>query len=167
MQHFGLPTRLLDWSESLSVALYCTVLPFGLDVVAPTVWVLDPFELVRLSDPKYGAIPIASSDNIMANADIAFEELAAAMDKKRTAYPLPVAPDFIFPRLAAQNGTFTIHGTDNRSIEEVVPPKKQQMLRKFVARKSALKAIYDCIDLVRPSSDAMFPDIEGMREYVV
>lgn len=167
MQHFGFPTRLLDWSESLSVALYCTVRPVGVDLVAPTIWVLDPFELVKLADPAFRTIPIASNEEVVANADIAFNDLAPAMDKKRTCYPLPVAPDFIFPRLAAQNGTFTIHGTDTRSIEEMIPAQRQRILRKFVAKKSAVKAIYDCIDLIMPSSDAMFPDIEGMREYVV
>lgn len=167
MQHFGIPTRLLDWSESLSVALYCTVRPVGLDLVAPTIWVLDPFELVRLSDPEYRAIPIASSENVVANADIAFEELEIEMNKKRTLCPLPVAPDFIFPRLAAQNGTFTIHGNDTHPIEEIIPVEKRSMLRKFRAKEEAKTAIYDCIDLIMPSSDAMFPDVEGMREYVI
>lgn len=167
MQHFSLPTRLLDWSESLSVALYCTVRPIGSDLTAPTIWVLNPFELVKLSDPKCAVIPIASSENVAANADIAFEELPRAMDKNRTAYPLPVAPDFIFPRLAAQNGTFTIHGKDSRCIEELVPSSKRAMLRKFVAKKTAVNAIYGCIDLIMPSSDAMFPDVEGMRDYIV
>jgi hypothetical protein len=167
MQHFGLPTRLLDWSESLSVALYCTVRPQGLDLVAPTIWVLDPFELFKLSFPKLEVIALSSDVNVAADAAVAFNELDVATEKNRTSLPLPVAPDFLFPRIAAQNGAFTIHGTDFRPIEALIPSSKRAMLRKFVAKKSAVRAIYGCIDLIMPSSDTMFPDIEGMKDYIV
>jgi hypothetical protein len=42
MQHYGLPTRLLDWTESFSVALYFA-LKNARDEAA--VWILDPFKL--------------------------------------------------------------------------------------------------------------------------
>ena len=89
------------------------------------------------------------------------------MDTWRTVFPLPVAPDFMFPRLAAQNGTFTVHGTKTGSVEELIPDDKRDMLLKFVAKRSAVSAVYNCIDLIMPSSDAMFPDIEGMKDYIV
>jgi hypothetical protein len=41
------------------------------------------------------------------------------------------------------------------------------MLLKFVAKPNKIATIYDCIDLVKPSSDAIFPDIEGLKDYIV
>jgi hypothetical protein len=66
-----------------------------------------------------------------------------------------------------QNGTFTIHGTDPRPIERIIPAGRRGMLLKFVAKPNKIATIYDCIDLVKPSSDAIFPDIEGLKDYIV
>jgi hypothetical protein len=46
-QHVGLPTRLIDWSEGLMVALY-----FALKEASPVIWMLDPVELNRKSSKE-------------------------------------------------------------------------------------------------------------------
>ena len=46
--HVGLPTRLLDWTEGLLVALY-----FSLKESRPAIWMLDPVELNRISIDYY------------------------------------------------------------------------------------------------------------------
>ena len=41
MQHYGLPTRLLDWSESLAVALYFSIGDRDWRAAKPTIWLPD------------------------------------------------------------------------------------------------------------------------------
>jgi hypothetical protein len=112
-------------------------------------------------------IPIANDEGVVANSDIAFGDDWGKTRKQVTEYPLPVAPNFLFDRLAAQNGAFTIHGRDLRPIEQVIPADQRSMLLKFVAKPSRIAAICDCIDMVKPSSDAIFPDVEGLKDYIV
>jgi hypothetical protein len=128
---------------------------------------LDPFKLNKLTQPTYEIIPIPTSAGVLRNAELAFGDEEDEPKKAPSVYPIPIAPDFVFSRLAIQNGAFTIHGTNKEALERQIPLSDRNALLKFVASAPHLDRIYSALELLKPSSDAIFPDMEGLIDYIV
>ncbi|OBJ36296.1 hypothetical protein A5630_07885 [Mycolicibacterium mucogenicum] len=111
MQHHGIPTRLLDWSENLLVAAYFAALgPAPHAGAKPTVWTLDPFgwnsKVPQLSDTGIGILTIADEEAQRWEPATS----TGARLAKRAKYPVALYGVHNSPRIVAQRGTFTISG---------------------------------------------------------
>lgn len=103
-QHYGLPTRLLDWTESATTALYFACLNPDSDGM---VFAINPTELNRLGDPSEPRILDPQVDR---NLILKFLRSGPTEPKKRS-YPVAVNPIWNSERLIVQRGTFTLHGS--------------------------------------------------------
>ena len=147
-QHFGLPTRLLDWSENLLIALYFACEEVDADGM---VFVLNPVALNRLSYPDRPRI----LDGRLDEAVIKKYLRLSGRQSKRGLRTVAVNPVWNSERIMLQKGAFTLHGSrdlelpgDTPSLAGIPIPKES---------KGALRA-----DLERVGIDEMtiFPELE-------
>lgn len=113
MQHYGMSTRLLDWTESHLTALYFAVANDSCESNA-AVWVLDPWSLNSLVIGKH-AVPTSDS-SIFCKYSISktIQNLGISIEAE---YPAAIRPSCETPRILAQKGVFTIHGSINGNLE--------------------------------------------------
>ncbi len=154
MQHYGLPTRLLDWTEGYLVALYFAVTDYISDHDA-AVFVLDPWRL-NSAAIKHRSVPTIQYPGL-SRYSLGDPHVRVARQVKAN-MPVAVRPPHNSERIRAQSGVFTIHGQDRHPLEHF----KQAGIEKVVVSGAHRKQILR--DLVRAgiSPKVLFPDLGGL-----
>lgn len=160
MQHHGVPTRLLDWSESPLIALWFAMdLPSNPndDGIDACIWALRPIELNLRANlaPKYQHdIPLFGQDKELDN--YLPTDLATTISKNTPAAGIASRQ---FSRVVAQMGSFTITHKDQVPLEDL-----GKVLTRFVIPANAKEAVRRELLHLRITRLSVFPELANVTE---
>lgn len=162
MQHYGVPTRLLDWSESPLIALFFALETENKKTIKKdgALWLLYPSELNRNTNiDRDGYIP-------------AFEDATQmdtySTDKYVTGRDEGILPKAAIatrnsPRIQAQLGVFTISHHKKTPIEEI---GDKSHFVKYLIPKEDKKNLMEEINLIGVNKFQIFPELSVIGEII-
>jgi len=159
MQHYGVPTRLLDWSESPLIALYFAVENFNKDDTDGALWLLKPIELnkiANISTSEKNFIPSFDDDELN---NYKVETLRSNTRNKLA--PIATIATRNSNRIQAQLGVFTIHHLDTRPIEDFC---RSQELVKYKIPYDFKKSLRKELALLSINKFSLFPELSSIGE---
>jgi hypothetical protein len=156
MQHYGLRTRLLDWTESSLIALYFAIRDNSGDVDA-AVWVMNPWWLNRQTFGEYVLFP-ADDPRAMEHAPLRPEQ------ELKGKLPLAITPIHASQRIAAQRGVFTIHGNERAALDRLARQKGKEhpCLRRMVIPRAHVATVRKELAISGISESLIFPELGGL-----
>jgi hypothetical protein len=161
MQHYRVPTRLLDWTETPLVALYFAVCEQP--TVDGVIWCLDPIRLNKEARLRFGydfELPAFGVDDEKILNNYLPDKLEGGVSDP---FPIAAIGQRNSKRMLAQAGTFTISHSKNVPIEEI--GNKEHIWRYIIpgAKKAEL---LDELDYLGYSELKIFPELDNAGKHV-
>lgn len=181
MQHYGIPTRLLDWSENALVALFFAVNSTGIDDKRSVVYVLQPYllnnyTLKEILETKKEFNKIPTIVNIQKKKNLLNEDNELRIDElyrrylkmdfcdEKSYYPLAILPPPLEKRMLMQSGCFTIFGNEIKGL--LSHNNSKGYLRKLVIQEGKKKEILKQLDHLGINENSIYSDLDGLGNYL-
>lgn len=172
MQHHGVNTRLLDWTESFGVALYFAMLNYKKGEKQPCIWILNPYKLnetyLEKNNRELYSPENLDSINKKSKRRYSYSDFLLPSHPEAKIWwkePLAIYPIRRVDRLTTQAGYFTIQGTDVRPLEDIVPAESE-ILKKIELPFEATKSAMRFLEHAGINHYTMFPDLDGLSAYL-
>lgn len=170
MQHHGVPTRLLDWSENPYIALYfaltsCKKNPATGNYPDCCVWSLDPIIWNRTVMDH-----ISYTDGVLVPADDRISgHKPGIKDTLHSKKPVAMYGSYNSPRIVAQRGAFTVFGSDILPMEivkENTPSITDNVLSKITIPGASVLQIAKSLTAIGYTDSVVFPDLDGLSREI-
>jgi hypothetical protein len=154
MRHHGLPTRLLDWTYSFSVALH-----FALEGESRSgaIYVMNPYSLNKAT--------VASETVWHPQTDLAgsyYDYFIADEPKTFPGSSVAILANRTTARVMAQRAVFTIHANLEKSLEEICP----NAVTKILIPPDSIENARTFLQMAGVNHFALFPDLDGLGTWL-
>jgi len=167
MQHYGAPTRLLDWTDNPLIALYFALAdnPGGSDAA---VWALNPWWLNKQMKKGVKGVILpdwSEAQSYLRDLEDAFETGAVGGEwpEHITArVPAAIDPPHVDRRVAAQSSRFVIFGKTHDLMKTKAARSRSRQVEKIKIPLKAIPAIQEEMYFCGITHSLVFPDLEGL-----
>lgn len=169
MQHYGVPTRLLDWTENPFVALHFALMSARSNVSASgkvtfpsdvALWILDPIAWNR-----HALRHITYSGGVLTPDDDALKSYRPTPGfSGMQNLPVAIYGAHNSARIVAQQGVFTVFGREASAMEDAFAKDvfPNSCLTKIVFSRGAIPAMKKAMLSHGMTESVVFPDLEGL-----
>ncbi|MDO9619425.1 MAG: FRG domain-containing protein [Pseudomonas sp.] len=176
MQHHGLPTRLLDWSESALVALFFSLTSEPTYNGYRAVWVLNPYSLNKktINSATLYCPAIIAADEFELNGDVL--KLNSYLPPNLTPtsttdYPNPpiaINATQNLRRISSQKGCFTVHGKNPDSIDTYLSnPDDFHMIKVDARSKEKRKEMVRVLAKLGINEEFIYQDLDSLCRRII
>lgn len=159
MQHYRVPTRLLDWTEHPLVGLYFTVSDKGLDTEDGVLWGLDPIALNKNAGIELRHnMELPLFDEQDGNPLRNYLPSIVATEQSTKLQPVAGLAVHNSSRIAAQLGVFTITHRDQSEIDKV---NNGKFVCRIIVPARQKSKIREELSLFKISPFTLFPELES------
>jgi hypothetical protein len=157
MQHHGVATRLLDWTESPLTAIYFAV--YENETKDGVLWVLLPVELNKQSNisPDYPNDIPSFEDQALKN----YSPSSISSETTSKLFPLAAIAVRNNPRMQSQLSVFTINHRDNSPIENI---GKRNHIWRFIIPSRYKKTIKNELKILGIDKFQLFPELSSIGD---
>ncbi len=159
MQHYGLPTRLLDWTDSPLIALKFAIFDSSLDNKDAKVWGLMPTELNENQVSDSGIIGTGHEKVAKSFANV-WKRPSERFDTPET---IAINTQHVDVRQMVQASQFTIHGSETDMVEL---PNSKTFLCSITIPAASKNAFRQVLNLFHITESYLFPDLEHLAKQI-
>ena len=183
MQHYGVPTRLLDWTTNALVALYFSIesMPSNHDLFNEEEISIEGFlissegEFSEHAAAVFAMCPKKYNDGVILQKRIIpisdeYEKWESYIDPMNhnganNFLPIAVSPSHIDARIRAQSGHFTLHGVNIWPLDYY--DDVRTFLHKIMIPYKNVPTMVRDLEAVGITDSLVFPDLSGLAKEVL